>query len=129
MSGRQVGSRERQRRIADGDIFTQGIAGCLCVLGHSILNVGREAVQARLEICLELLLACPRLEVAQRELRRVAERLPGGLTKRLVLIRDPGLVEGPSCRGPVSTKYLSLMELVARLGRRPLEIEAFSEPG
>src|SRR5262245_30873887 len=29
----------------------------------------------------------------------------------------------------VSTKYLSLMELVARLGRRPLEIQALAEPG
>jgi hypothetical protein len=29
----------------------------------------------------------------------------------------------------VSRKYLSLMEFGARLGRRPLEIEPFTEPG
>jgi hypothetical protein len=61
---------------------------------EDVLNVWREAVQIRLEIGLELLLAGASLEVAQRELRRVVERLAGGLTKRLVLVRDPGLVEG-----------------------------------
>src|SRR5215510_12219847 len=29
----------------------------------------------------------------------------------------------------VSTKYLSLMELVARFGRRPLQVHAFAQPG
>jgi hypothetical protein len=42
---------------------------------------------------LELLLAGAGFDVAQRELRRVVERLSGGLPQRLVLIRDLRLVE------------------------------------
>jgi hypothetical protein len=47
----------------------------------------------RLEIGLELLLAGAGFQVAQRELRRVVERLAGGLSKRLVLVCDRRLVE------------------------------------
>jgi hypothetical protein len=48
---------------------------------QNVLDVGREAVEVILEIGEELLLATARLEVAQRELRRVIEGLPGSITQ------------------------------------------------
>ena len=77
----RVGLREAGNLIAELEVV------------EDVLHVRREAVQVRLEVGLELLLTGARLEVAQRELRCVVERLAGGLTQRLVLVRDLGLVE------------------------------------
>ncbi len=62
---------------------------------EDVLHVRREAVQIRLEVGLELLLAGAGLEVAQRELRRVVERLFCRLPDRLILVGDLGPVERP----------------------------------
>src|SRR5436305_8997560 len=40
---------------------------------------------------------------------------------------SPAVVSWAYIRMFVSTKYLSLMELVARLGRRPLQVKAFAQ--
>ena len=58
-----------------------------------VLDIGRESIEVSLEIRLELLLAGPGLEVAQREFRRVVEGLPCLLPERLVLVNDACLVE------------------------------------
>src|SRR5687767_1262334 len=42
---------------------------------------------------------------------------------------SPAAVSWAYMRMLVSTKYLSLMELVARLGRRPLQVETLAQPG
>ncbi len=60
---------------------------------EDLLDVGREAVEVGLEVGLELLLAGAGLEVTQRELRGVVERLPGGLAQRRVLMDDLRRVE------------------------------------
>ena len=60
---------------------------------EDVLHVRREAVQIRLEVGLELLLAGAGLEVAQRELGRVVERLSGRLPKGLILVGNLGRVE------------------------------------
>jgi hypothetical protein len=60
---------------------------------EDLLHVGREAIQIRLEIGFELLLAGAGAQIAQGKLRGVVERLPGGLTERLVLVRDVRPVE------------------------------------
>ena len=63
----RVGLREARDLVAELEVV------------EDVLHVGREAVEVGLEVGLELLLAAARLEVAQRELRGVVERLPGGL--------------------------------------------------
>ncbi len=60
---------------------------------QDVLDVGREAVEVGLEVGLELLLAGAGLEVAQRELRGVVERLARRLPERPVLVDDARLVE------------------------------------
>jgi len=55
---------------------------------EDVLDVRREPVEVVLEVALELLLGGPRLQVAERELRRVVERLTGGLAERGVLVGD-----------------------------------------
>ena len=53
---------------------------------EDLLHVRREAVEVGLEVGLELLLAGAGAQIAQRELRRVVERLPGRLPQRGVLV-------------------------------------------
>jgi hypothetical protein len=60
---------------------------------EDVLDVGREAVEVVLEVGQKLLLAAARLEVAQRELRCVVERLARGITQRGALLGDARLVE------------------------------------
>ena len=50
------------------------------------MDVGRETVQVVLKISEKLLLAAPRLEIAQRELGRVVEGLPRSGAKRSPLL-------------------------------------------
>ena len=84
----RVGLREPRKLVAELELV------------EDVLDVWREAVEIGLEVGLELLLARAGAEVAQGELRRVVEGLPGGLPKRRVLVRDPRLVERwPSSRG------------------------------
>ena len=59
---------------------------------EDFLDVRREAVEVRLEIGLELLLAGAAFEVAQGEFRGVVESLTGGLSKRRILIARSCLV-------------------------------------
>ena len=77
----RVGLRELRDQVAKLEVL------------QNVLDVRREAVEIGLEVGLELLLAGAGPEVAQRELRGVVERLTGGLSQRLVLLDDPGLVE------------------------------------
>ena len=58
-----------------------------------LLDVGREAVQVRLEVGPELLHLGAGLEAAERVGGRVEERLAGRLPQRGVLVRDTGRVE------------------------------------
>ncbi len=58
---------------------------------EDVLDVRREAVEVGLEVGLELLLVRARLQVAQRELRGVVERL----------LRPPGGAPGPDGRCPL----------------------------
>jgi hypothetical protein len=60
---------------------------------ENVLDVRGEAVEVGLEVRLELLLTGASLEVAQRELRGVVERLPGRLAQGLVLVGDLGFVQ------------------------------------
>src|SRR5665647_2914210 len=62
-------------------------------LVEDVLHVWREAVEVRLEVGLELLLAGAGTEVAEGELRGVVEGLPRSLTQGLVLMDDPSRVE------------------------------------
>ena len=60
---------------------------------EDVLDVGREAVEIVLEIGEQLLLAAAGLQIAQRELRRVVERLARGIAERGALLGDARLVE------------------------------------
>ena len=61
---------------------------------EDVLYIRRKAVEVRLEVGPELLLACARFEVAQGELGGVVEGLPGCLAQRKVLARDARLIQG-----------------------------------
>jgi hypothetical protein len=76
-----VGLREARDLVAELEVL------------QDVLDVGREAVEVRLEVGLELLLASTGLEIAQGELRGIVESLARSLPKSLVLIGDLGLVE------------------------------------
>jgi len=60
---------------------------------EDLLDVRREAIQVRLEVRPELLLAGAITQVAEGEPGRVVECLPGSLAQRGVLVGDPCLVE------------------------------------
>ena len=60
---------------------------------EDVLDVGREPVEVVLEVGPELLLAGPRLQVVQGELRGVVERLARRIPQRFFLLDDPLLVE------------------------------------
>ena len=79
-----VGSRELLDQRAEGVGLREprDLVAELEVV-EDVLDVRREAVEVGLEVGLELLLAGAGLEVAQRELRGVVERLAGGLAQRL----------------------------------------------
>ena len=55
-------------------------------LGEDLLHVGREAVQICNEVIAQALACCAGLELGQRELRDVVERLPRCHTQRAVLL-------------------------------------------
>ena len=57
------------------------------------MDVGREPVQVVLKISEKLLLTATRLQIAQRELGRVVEGLPGSGAKRSPLLGDLCIVE------------------------------------
>ena len=57
-----------------------------------VLNIRREAVEVIFEVGEELLLTAAGLQIAQRELRGVVERLAGGLGECGTLFGDAGLV-------------------------------------
>ena len=63
----RVGLREPRDLVAELEVL------------EDVLHVRREAVEVGLEVGLELLLACPGSQVAQRELRGVVEGLAGRL--------------------------------------------------
>ena len=54
----------------------------------------RVAIEVRLEVGAELLLAGPRAQVPERELRGVVERLPGRHAQGIDLMGDAFLVQG-----------------------------------
>ncbi len=62
-------------------------------LVEDLLHVRREAVEVGLEVRRSCCALADRLQVAQRERRRVVERLPGGLPQGGVLVGDAGVVE------------------------------------
>lgn len=64
-------------------------------LVEHLLDVRREAVEVCFEVCLELLAAGTRGEVAKPKLRRVVEGFSGGLTKSGMLVGNAGLVQLP----------------------------------
>ena len=76
-----VGLGERRELVAELEVV------------EDVLDVGREAVEVVLEVGEQLLLAAAGLEIAQRELRRVVERLASGIAERGALLGDARLVE------------------------------------
>ena len=77
----RVGFREPRDLVAEFEIL------------EDVLDVRGEPVEVGFEVGLELLLAGSRLQIAQRKLRGIVERLAGGLSKSLILMNDLRLVE------------------------------------
>ena len=59
---------------------------------QNLLNVGRKAIEVRLEIGPQLLLPGSGPQIAEAEGRRIVEGLAGRLTERRMLVSDTGLV-------------------------------------
>src|SRR5207249_2663693 len=58
-----------------------------------LLDIWREAVEVSFEIGFKLLLASASFKITKSKIRRIVERLPGGLAEGGILIRNPRLVE------------------------------------
>ena len=93
---------------------------------EDVLHVGREAVEVGLEVGLELLLAGAGLEVAQRELRGVVERLAGGLRAgprpgwRCLALSSAAFMSSTACLVGSSTASRRRRTVIGRMTSRYL---------